>query len=155
MSSEPRSVRHRLLLALAAAALVGAGGVVGVVASGGGETKHTATEPLSAGASAIGDAAIGRQLFVSQHCADCHSYEGRGGSDAPPLDLMKGKLTAKDVANMSGTIWNHEPAMIARFKEEHIPFPTFSGNEMADLIAYLHGGGPPPDVKKGMGGQGK
>ena len=156
MTSEHRSARHRLFLALAAAVLVGVGGLVGVVASGDKEAKHTATEPLSAGvgAGAIGNSALGRELFVSQHCSDCHSYEGRGGSDAPPLDTMKGKLSAKDIANMSGTIWNHEPAMVARFKEERIPYPTFSSNEMADLIAYLHTGGPPPDVGKGqtMGG---
>jgi hypothetical protein len=34
------------------------------------------------------------------------------------------------------------------FKEENIPFPTFAKSQMADLIAYLHGGGPPPDVKQ-------
>jgi mono/diheme cytochrome c family protein len=151
MASERRTVRHRLLLALAAAALVGIGGVVGVLASSDKETKHTATEPLNAaGAGAIGNASVGRQLLVSQHCSDCHSYQGRGGSDAPPLDMMKGQLSAKDIANMSGTIWNHEPAMVARFKEEKIPYPTFSANEMADLIAYLHEGGPPPDVGKGQ-----
>lgn len=80
----------------------------------------------------------------------CHSFEGRGGTDAPPLDAMKGELTATDVADMSGTLWNHLPMMRAAFAEEHIPFPTFTGRQMADLIAYLHGGGPPPEVK-GMG----
>jgi hypothetical protein len=32
--------------------------------------------------------------------------------------------------------------MIPHFKEEGIAVPTFSGVEMADLIAYLHGGAP-------------
>jgi hypothetical protein len=38
---------------------------------------------------------------------------------------------------------------------QNIPFPEFTRNQMASLIAYLHGGGPPPDVKMGdesMGG---
>ena len=39
---------------------------------------------------------------------------------------------------MSGRIWNHVPAMLPHFQEEGIPFPIFSGFEMADLIAYLH-----------------
>jgi hypothetical protein len=72
---------------------------------------------------------------------------------------MKGNLTASDIANMSGLIWNHVPQMKAAFAEEGIPFPEFKGNQMADLIAYLHGGGPPPDVKmspeemEGMGSE--
>jgi mono/diheme cytochrome c family protein len=46
--------------------------------------------------------------------------------------------------------------MLPHFKEEGVPFPTFKRNQMADLIAYLHGGG--PGVKavpnhNGMGGQ--
>jgi hypothetical protein len=61
---------------------------------------------------------------------------------------MRGKLAAEDIANMSGQIWNHLPAMERFFKEEDIPFPSFSGDEMADLLAYLHGGGPPPEVRE-------
>jgi hypothetical protein len=132
MANQPERLRHRLALALVAAILVGAGGVVGIVASGGEDTEHTATEPLKA--TSIGDPEVGRQLFVSQHCADCHSYAGRGGSDAPPLDIMKGKLAAREIANMSGTIWNHVPLMVHHFKEEGIPYPSFSANEMADRL---------------------
>lgn len=158
MPNETGHLRHRLALALGAAILVGIGGVIGIAASGdeetklatgGEETKHTATEPLRA--TSIGDPDVGRQLFVSQHCSDCHSYAGRGGSDAPALDTMKGNLAARDIANMSGTIWNHVPLMVHHFEEEGIPYPAFSRNEMADLIAYLHGGGPPPDVRSADG----
>jgi mono/diheme cytochrome c family protein len=84
---------------------------------------------------------------VTEHCSDCHSYEGKGGTDGPPLDYMRGHLGATDLADMSGQIWNHLPAMERALKEENIPFPTFSKDEMADLIAYLHGGGPPPDLE--------
>lgn len=41
---------------------------------------------------------------------------------------------------MSGQVWNHLPEMLEHFEEEGIAFPTFSDEEMADLIAYLHGG---------------
>lgn len=66
-------------------------------------------------ASSIGDATQGRELFVSQSCAMCHTYQGRGGSDAPNLDFMRGRLSASDIADMSGTIWNHVPVMEAAF----------------------------------------
>lgn len=32
--------------------------------------------------------------------------------------------------------------------EEKFPFPAFKGEQMNDLIAYLHGGGPAPMVGK-------
>jgi len=86
----------------------------------------------------FGDARRGAKLFISKGCADCHSYAGGGGTDAPPLDYMAGHLSAREIANMSGTIWNHMPAMLPHFQEEGIPFPTFTDFEMADLVAYLH-----------------
>jgi mono/diheme cytochrome c family protein len=137
---------NRLILAIGAAVLVGVGGLIGIAVAGEEETKHTGSEPLKA--TNIGNPEVGRHLFVSQRCSACHSFQGRGGSDAPPLDYMRDKMAAKDIAEMSGQIWNHVPAMVRFFREEDIPFPSFSGDEMADLIAYLHGGGPPPDVGK-------
>ena len=88
----------------------------------------------------IGDPARGAQLFQSKHCSDCHSYAGQGGEDAPPLDFMRGHLSAREIADMSGRIWDHLPAMLPHFREEDIPVPTFAQGEMADLIAFLHSG---------------
>lgn len=53
---------------------------------------------------------------------------------------MTGHLSATEVANMAGNIWNHVPLMVNHFEEEGIPYPLFVGDEMADVIAYLHGG---------------
>lgn len=86
----------------------------------------------------LGDSAVGARLFVSKGCADCHSYGGEGGDDAPPLDFMAGHLSARDVAEMNGRIWNHLPAMLGHFEEEGLPVPTFDNGQMADLVAYLH-----------------
>jgi mono/diheme cytochrome c family protein len=138
------------LLALGAVVLVGIGLLIGVLIEGG--DSGPASENLQA--SEIGNVKDGRELFVSQGCSMCHSFEGRGGTDAPSLDSMKGELTTNEIANMSGTIWNHVPTMKLAFAEEHIPFPEFTGNQMASLIAYLHSGGPPPDVKMGSGSMG-
>ena len=86
----------------------------------------------------FGDAARGAMLFESKGCADCHSYGGKGGTDAPPLDYMSGHLSANEVADLSGQIWNHLPAMLMHFEEEGLTVPTFREQEMADLVAYLH-----------------
>ena len=88
----------------------------------------------------FGDPAQGKILFEEKACADCHSYGGEGGEDAPPLDYMAGHLSAREVAGMSGNIWNHLPGMLPHFQEEGIPFPTFAEGEMEDVIAYLHSG---------------
>lgn len=111
----------------------------------------------------IGDPAGGARLWQSKRCSDCHSYAGRGGEDAPPLDFMRGHVSAREIADMSGRIWNHLPAMLPHFREEKIPVPTFTQGEMADLVAFLHSGkgakaaAPPahPGMTgtQGMGGQ--
>jgi len=138
------------LLVLGAVVLVGPGVLIGVLIEGGESQSPVGTLQ----AEEIGNAKDGRELFVSQGCSMCHTYEGRGGTDAPDLDFMRGKLTANDIANMSGVIWDHLPTMKAAFEEEEIPFPEFKGNQMASLVAYLHGGGPPPEVEpEAMGGE--
>jgi len=109
----------------------------------------------------IGDPARGARLWQSKRCSDCHSYGGRGGEDAPPLDYMRGHMSAREIADMSGQIWDHLPAMLPHFREEQIPVPTFTQGEMADLIAFLHSGkgakaGTPPGHPgmTGMSGMG-
>ena len=94
-------------------------------------------------AEAFGDPVKGKLLFEEKACSDCHSYAGEGGEDAPSLDYMSGHLSAREIAGMSGLIWNHLPAMLHHFEEEGIPVPTFAEGEMEDLIAYLHSGEKP------------
>jgi mono/diheme cytochrome c family protein len=109
----------------------------------------------------IGDPARGARLWQEKRCSDCHSYGGRGGKDAPPLDFMRGHMSAREIADMSGKIWDHMPAMLLHFREEKIPVPAFAQGEMADLIAFLHSGtgakaGMPPThpATTGMSGMG-
>jgi mono/diheme cytochrome c family protein len=143
--------------------LVGAGAIGYVFGNSGEETTPTsAVQGAMSGphqgqnlpVASIGNARKGAQLFTSKGCSSCHSYGGSGGTDAPALDFMKGHLSPSEIAAMSGIIWNHVPGMLPHFKEEGVPFPTFKGNQMADLIAYLHGGGPGVKAmpKQGMGG---
>ena len=48
MGNEPGRLRHRLTLALVAAALVGVGGVVGILANAGTQTNETGRSPPTA-----------------------------------------------------------------------------------------------------------
>ena len=118
-----------------------AGYIIGHARADSGQSAATAPQGHSGTglpAHEFGDPARGAALFESKACADCHSYGGKGGTDAPPLDYMSGHLSAREVADMSGQIWNHVPAMVMHFEEEGIPFPTFTNGQMADLVAYLH-----------------
>ena len=151
--------------------LVVAGGVVGWVvgknsASAAGTTTTVVTTVQAAAmsvpqghvgvglpASAFGDPVRGAKLWNDKGCSDCHSLNGVGGTDAPPLDSMRGHLSAREVADMSGQIWDHLPQMLHHFKEEGLAVPTFAPGEMADLIAFIHGGATPapPAAKTGGG----
>lgn len=125
-----------LMLALVAVGTT-AGYVVGHARSASTSTP-AGHEGIGLPAHEFGDPTVGKELFVSKGCADCHSYGGSGGTDAPPLDYMAGHLSAREVADMSGQIWNHLPAMLMHFEDEGLAVPTFDDSQMADLVAFLH-----------------
>jgi hypothetical protein len=141
--SERAPVTVAVAVILVALGLVAVGTTAGYIV--GRESGSSSTSSIPAGHSGVGlpahefgDPVIGAKLFVSKGCADCHSYGGQGGTDAPTLDYMAGHLSAREVADMSGQIWNHMPAMLEHFEEEGLPLPTFADEQMSDLIAYLH-----------------
>lgn len=68
-----------------------------------------------------GDPAAGRVVFTSKGCAGCHGEEGNRWDKPGP-----------------GLQWNHSQGMTAEFRRRRIPRVTFSGQEMADIIAYLY-----------------
>jgi hypothetical protein len=41
--------------------------------------------------------------------------------------------------DMVAALWKHGPVMLNRMRLKRISWPRFSGSEMADLTAYLHG----------------
>lgn len=103
--------------------------------------------------------ASGRLLFASKGCVLCHSINGVGGTDAPALDAstMPGPMNPFDfVARM----WRGAPAMIAMQNAELGHQIQFTGQELADIVAFAHDGVEqqkfseddiPPDIKALMG----
>lgn len=137
-------MRQWLLVVVPAALLIGLGILVGVLVGGGFDSGQSGeVSPSAVPVAAIGNSVRGEQLWTAKSCVMCHSLGGKGGTDAPPLDYMQGDLSIEGIAGMSGAIWNHVPDMLPRFREEKIPFPSISPDEMADLIAYLHSGPAP------------
>lgn len=81
--------------------------------------------------------ARGRTLFASKGCVVCHSVYGVGGTDAPPLDAS----TMPRVMNpfeFTAKMWRGAEAMIYVQREELGEQIEFTGDELADIIAFVH-----------------
>jgi mono/diheme cytochrome c family protein len=76
----------------------------------------------------------GEKLFRDKQCASCHTIGGKGGKVGPEL----GRAHHVSLTQFAGLMWNHGPAMWARMKERHIEPPQLTGQEMADIVAYLY-----------------
>jgi cytochrome c2 len=79
----------------------------------------------------------GQDLFASKGCSMCHAVAGKGGQGGPDLG-NRGRAMARSVPEIAGMMWNHSQKMNSEFARRNIPRPTFAGQEMADLIAYLY-----------------
>jgi len=80
-----------------------------------------------------GDAASGELLFRKRRCVTCH--ENPSGQ-IPSRSEMAGSMTSYD---LMAALWKHGPAMGEAMRQKKIAWPRFTGAEMADLGAYLHG----------------
>jgi mono/diheme cytochrome c family protein len=81
-----------------------------------------------------GDTASGRELFSEKSCIVCHQVAGVGGVVGPSLDFLNQYGSPVQIAT---ALWNHGPSMSAAMREHGIRRPTFSGSELADLVAFL------------------
>lgn len=83
------------------------------------------------------DPARGRTLFASKGCVVCHSINGIGGADATPLDAA----TMPRLMNpfeFTAKMWRGAEAMIYLQREELGEQIEFTGDELADIIAFVH-----------------
>ena len=79
----------------------------------------------------------GRTLFASKGCVACHSINGVGGEDAPNLDAhsMQPYMNPFDFA---ARMWRGAATMIVKQEEIFGEQIEFTGEELADMIAFLH-----------------
>jgi cytochrome c2 len=84
----------------------------------------------------------GRTLFSQKGCARCHGVFPGASSIGPPLG--RATLGAPPI-QVAQAMWNHGTQMTAKMLERQVPWSTFQGQEMADLLAFLGGAvGPLP-----------
>ncbi len=82
------------------------------------------------------DAQQGAAVFARRGCAACHGPAGEGGV-GPNLDALRGEARERIVQRM----WNHAPRMGERMSARGIAWPRLESGELADLLAFLGGGG--------------
>ncbi|MBI5442251.1 MAG: c-type cytochrome [Deltaproteobacteria bacterium] len=83
-----------------------------------------------------GDAARGEALVHRKKCDLCHATEPGEKSAGPNFRSLGVDVNPIVWAQ---SMWNHAPAMFQRMRNQGLAWPTFDGNEMADLIAYVRG----------------
>jgi len=79
----------------------------------------------------------GKRLFVDKGCVACHAINGVGGHDAPAMDAHR-DMGLVNPFDFAAKMWNHAPAMIAAQEEALGEQIYFTGDELADIIAFLH-----------------
>jgi mono/diheme cytochrome c family protein len=79
-----------------------------------------------------GDAARGRRVFVSKHCAECH----QSATGAAPKLTGGGRTFTGP--SMVAALWHHRPAMLQQMQARGIQWPRFDTADMQGLIAYLN-----------------
>jgi len=92
-----------------------------------------------------GDASQGRRIFVEKRCMECHSGGGPGRS-------LLGRGVRRNLIQFATAMWNKAPVMMMS-KRRGIVISHLSGDEMADLVAYLDSVGYfayPGDAKRGQ-----
>lgn len=89
----------------------------------------------------------GRLVLLRKDCLKCHSLRGEGGPVKP--DLAERREDYESAAAWAATAWSHNPRMAAMARRQGIPYPLFSGDEMAHLVAFLGGAAQAPAVPAG------
>ncbi len=83
------------------------------------------------------DSHRGHLLFMNKGCIVCHVVNGVGGDVGPSLNAsdMPSPMNAFEFA---ARMWKGAPAMVVMQQEELGDFIELTGQELADLIAFVH-----------------
>jgi cytochrome c len=79
----------------------------------------------------------GKMLFASKGCVICHQVNGVGGKDGGALD-NKAMTAAMSPFDFFAKMWLGADKMIIMQKKELGATTDFTGQELADIIAFLH-----------------
>jgi len=81
-----------------------------------------------------GNPDAGRRVFASKRCIACHQADGAGGVVGPNLSFLR--LFGSPIS-VAAAMWNHGPQMMEAMKARGIVRPSFTAQELRDLLVYL------------------
>jgi len=81
-----------------------------------------------------GDAARGKAVFTSKHCADCHGITTSKESGGPPVAKWE---SLADPVVLAQQMWNHGAKMKQAFSEKKLAGMELTAQELTDLLVYL------------------
>jgi mono/diheme cytochrome c family protein len=81
-----------------------------------------------------GDAARGKAVFAAKHCSDCHGLTTSKAEGAPPVATWE---SLADPILLANQMWNHGSRMSAAFAARKLARPTFTAQELTDMLVYL------------------
>jgi mono/diheme cytochrome c family protein len=98
--------------------------------------RAAAPERIGGGPVSIfpGSVKNGRELFAEKQCIKCHNIQGIGGKIGP--DLGRRGLF-RNMTEFAAALWNKAPVMLKAMKIRKVTAPALTGEEMADIVAYL------------------
>ncbi len=92
-----------------------------------------------------GDVSRGEKLIEEKNCVKCH-VSGQNGVDVgPEFDRIKMYASPLELAQ---ALWNHEPTMVETMRRLNIPRPSFTGQEISDLSAYVRAASRSPQTDR-------
>jgi mono/diheme cytochrome c family protein len=80
------------------------------------------------------DAARGKRLFESNHCAECHSVSEPREGGATPVRNWK---SLGHPVELASAMWNHSSNMRQAFAEKKFGWPALTGQDLADILIYV------------------
>jgi mono/diheme cytochrome c family protein len=81
-----------------------------------------------------GDAGRGKAVFAAKHCAECHGITTSKAAGAPPVAKWE---SLADPILLADQMWNHGSKMAAAMAERKLARPTFTAQELTDMLVYL------------------
>ncbi|MEK6608884.1 MAG: c-type cytochrome [Myxococcota bacterium] len=81
-----------------------------------------------------GDAVRGEHALARYRCQECHALATEGGTVGPDL---QGWARFVNPIVWAQKMWMHAPAMMAQMRALGIAWPTFSENDLGDIVAFI------------------
>lgn len=83
------------------------------------------------------DSHRGHQVFMNKGCVVCHAVNGVGGDIGPSMNASD-MPSPMNVFEFTARMWKGAPAMVAMQNEQLGDFIKLTGQDLADLIAFVH-----------------